>query len=544
MPRAQTPTSVCEFEVRATSKNRRVLRSRMEAGRQLYNAVLGEALRRLSRMRRDPGFDLAKALPKGPARQAAFAALRVKHGFREFDLHAHPSLAKSCWLRGHLDVHAAQKVATRAFRAVERWSFGQSGKPRFKRYGELESLEGKSNEAGIRFRPGTQVSRDIQRRSDEREGDRILWGGSFAKLSLSLVAIPGDEVQAHGLRIAREGGVKYSRLLLRTIRGEERAFVQLVLEGEALRKAKHTVRQGRVGLDLGPSQVAVVAEGQVETMPFCPGLDRKEAARRRFLRRLDRQRRANNPENYREDGTVRPRSQRRPWRSSGRQETTQQALQEVLRAMAAQRKSLQGELVHQVLALGNEVVTEKVNKRAWAKLWGRSVGHKAPGLFETRLAIVAGAAGGGLEGVSTRSTYLSSRCLCGRRAKKALKERKHTCGCGFIPEGKHADRDEFSAFLAFHCQGGVLDEQAARESWLAWGADCLLGSSSSNKEAASEGAMPSLRGRGPRRSGSISNGPERRREAGGGKTRTGERRGIHPLKARQPKVEPGGPHAA
>ena len=109
----------------------------------------------------------------------------------------------------------------------------------------------------------------------------------------------------------------------------------------------------------------------------------------------------------------------------------------------------------------------------------------------------------------------------------------------------HADRDEFSAFLAFHCQGGVLDEQAARKSWRAWGADCLLRSSSSVMEAANGEALPSLRGQRPRRSGSISNGPERRREAGGGKTRTGERRGgfSHP-KAHQPMLKSGGPHAA
>ncbi len=529
MPRAKTPSFVCEFEVRTTSKDRCVLRSRLEAGRQLYNAVLGEAIRRLARMRRDPAFEQAKALSKGPSRKAAFAELRAKHGFREFDLHAHPSLAKDCWLRGHLDVHAAQKAATRAFRAAERWSFGQSGKPRFKRYGELESLEGKSNEAGIRFRQ-----------------DAVLWGGAFGKLSLPLAVDEANEVQAHGLRVAREGGVKYSRLLLRAIRGRERAFVQLVLEGESLRKAKHPVRQGRVGLDLGPSQVAVVTESHAEIMPFCPGLDRKEAARRRYLRKLDRQRRANNPANYRPDGSVKPRTQRKPWQSSGRQDATREALAEILRAMAAQRKALQGELVHKVLTLGNEVITEKVNKQAWAKLWGRSVGHKAPGMFEARLGIVAGAVGGSLEQVSTRSTYLSSRCLCGKRTKKLLSERKHTCGCEFIPEGMHADRDEFSAFLAFHCQGGTLDEGTARASWLSWGADCLLRLSSGNTETANGAALPTLRVREPRLSSSTDHEAGQRREAVP-VLRTeadGERRDRKIPKPRKPNLKKEVPHVA
>lgn len=528
MPRPTTPSFVCEFEVQATSKDLRVLRSRREAGRQLYNAVLGEALRRLARMRRDPAFEQAKALPKGRLRSAAFGSLREQHGFREYDLHAQASLARTCWLRSHLDVHAAQKVATRAFQAAERWSFGALGRPRFKRYGELESLEGKSNEAGIRFRQ-----------------DAIHWGGAFGKLVLPLVVVPGDEVQAHAIQVAREGGVKFCRLLVRTIRGRERAFAQLVLEGETLQKAKHAIGHGRVGLDLGPSQVAVVTEGHVRTIPFCPGLDRQEAARRRFLRRLDHQRRANNPGNYREDGTVRPRSQRNPWRSSGRQEATRAALAEVLRAMAAQRKSLQGQAVNQVLALGTEIVTEKLDLLSWAKLWGRSVGHKAPGLFQSSLGRKAAARKGGLEEVPTRTTYLSSRCLCGKRVKKELKERKHACGCAFIPGGMHVDRDEFSAFLAFHCREGKLDEGAARESWQAWGADCLLRSPSSVKETANGEVLPSLRAREARRSSSIANEVGQRREAlplatGG----NGERRRALPSRPRKPRKIPEGTHVA
>lgn len=539
--RSKTPSFVCEFEVVAASKDRRVLRSRMEAARQLFNAVLGEALFRISRMRQDPGFEVAKALPRGKtgekatpqekaqakARQEAFAVLRVRHGFREFDLHAHPSLAPSCWIRDHLDVHACQKVATRAFKAVERWSYGQSGRPHFKRYGEVGSVEGKSNAAGIRFRQ-----------------DRILWNGTFGNLALPLIVNPQDEVQAHALRVAGEGRVKYCRLLLRTIRGRERAFVQVVLEGQAFPKAKHGVGTAEVGLDLGPSQVAMVAPGHVETIPFCPDLDRKEATRKRYLRKLDRQRRANNPENFREDGTMKPRPQQKRWKDSRGMRSTRTALAELLRGMAAQRKAMQGALVHRVLAVGNQVRTENVNKRAWAKLWGRSVGHKAPGAFEARLKVLAKASGGSLEEIPTRTTFLSSRCLCGMRKKKPLSERRHICGCEFVPEGTFVDRDEFSAFLALHCREGLLDEQAARESWAAWGADRLLRSSSRSTETANREALPTLRGEKPRQSGSISNGPGQRRKAGGGKTRTGERRGIHPSKVHQPQVEQEGSHVA
>ncbi len=90
------------------------------------------------------------------------------------------------------------------------------------------------------------------------------------------------------------------------------------------------------------------------------------------------------------------------------------------------------------------------------------MGHKTPGLFETRIATLAKAAGGSFEAISTYSTLLSSRCLCGARKKKTLSERKHFCGCEHVPEGTFADRDEFSAFLAMFSQESVLGIERAR----------------------------------------------------------------------------------
>lgn len=502
MPRCTTPSFVCEVSLRAGLHEVSVLGSRLEAARQLKNAILGEALRRLSNTRKDLGFDQAKALPsKTPAerkvRAAAFKVLRERHGFIDYALHTHPSLTEGCWIREHLDINTAQKVATRAFKSVERWSFGLGGKPRFARYGEVASVEGKTNGSGIRYRDGF-----------------VLWNGAHANLRMEVLWDPPDPVHAHGLAVARDRKIKYCRILLRSIRGRKQAFVQLVLEGQALRKAKHVIGAAEVGLDLGPSQVAAVSERCVKTIPFCPGLDRKEAARRRYLRKLDRQRRANNPDNYRPDGTVRPRSQRKPWVASAGQKTTRATLQEVLRALAAHRKSLQGQVVNEVLTIGNRVRTEKVNKQAWAKLWGRSVGHKAPGLFQASLERKVLATAGTFEEVPTWSTYLSSRCLCGKRAKKNLSNRKHECGCAFVPPGTFVDRDEFSAFLVLFCQEGLLDERAAMEAWAAWGVDTLLCALSDVKQAANGEAWPSFRGGDPRQSGSQRRGSSVREATG------------------------------
>ncbi len=161
---------------------------------------------------------------------------------------------------------------------------------------------------------------------------------------------------------ANQGKAKYVRLLTRSIRGGERVYAQLVMNGVLWTKVdkhgevRHPISAGVVGMDLGPSHVAVVAAGKVVSTDFCRNLDRKAKALRRFQRRMDRQRRANNPENYNSNGTAK--RGRRKCKSSARQRKTQHQVEEHHRKLAAQRKSLQGELAHQVLSLGNEVITE------------------------------------------------------------------------------------------------------------------------------------------------------------------------------------------
>jgi hypothetical protein len=252
---------------------------------------------------------------------------------------------------------------------------------------------------------------------------------------------------------------------------------------------------------------------------------------------MDRQRRANNPENYNPNGTAK--KGHRKWKRSKRQRGTQRQIEEHHRKLGAQRKSLQGELAHQVLSLGNKVITEKVSKVAWAKRYGRSVGHKAPGLFETRVATLAKAAGGSFEAISTYSTLLSSRCLCGARKKKTLSERKHFCGCEHVPEGTFADRDEFSAFLAMFSQGSVLGIERAVKAWKLWGADCLLRSVPSQK-VANGVALPPLRARDVRQSDSTGIGSEHRRKAASKWKRRAPERPITGVKLKPSLWEPPG----
>jgi hypothetical protein len=80
---------------------------------------------------------------------------------------------------------------------------------------------------------------------------------------------------------------------------------------------------------------------------------------------MDRQRRSNNPENYDERGRIKPRGkQRLHWKHSQRYLTVRRRKATRERRLAAHRKSLHGRLVHEIVALGTTIITEKVSYRA------------------------------------------------------------------------------------------------------------------------------------------------------------------------------------
>jgi len=104
-------------------------------------------------MRSDPAFEAAKSLPKGPpkstkaaARNRAFNDVAVAHGFTSDALGTYGSGLRLTWVRHHVGAQEAQRLATRAFDAVNRWNLGKGGKPRFKNVRRgLRSLECKDH---------------------------------------------------------------------------------------------------------------------------------------------------------------------------------------------------------------------------------------------------------------------------------------------------------------------------------------------------------------------------------------------------------------
>lgn len=453
MSRKKTPSFVTEIPLIVTPSQESALNKRFEAARQVYNACLGEALKRLDLMRQSKTWQKARKMPKGKAKTKAFREVNEHFGFRKYDLHAYAKQFGYSWLGHHLDSQTVKQLASRAFTWVEQYLFDRDrGRPRFKRYGTLNAVESANNLQGIIWR-----------------NSQVIWnaGRHGKKLVIDAIIDFKDLVLLHGL----ECRVKYVRLVRRRLNGKTRFYAQLVNEGKPYRRFE--MGEGVVGLDIGPSTVAVVGDDAARLLQFCDKLKNIQKEIKRLQRKRDRQQRGNNPNNYEPDWWEYPKGQKsrlkrgkirsgpKHWVKSNKQCETEKKLAELQRRQAEHRKSLHGHLINQILQMCDTVKMEKLSYKAFQRMFGKSVGMRAPGMFVERLRQKMGDAGGLVEEFSTYNTKLSQRCHgCGQVVKKPLSQRWHKCECGVT-----AQRDLYSAFLAMCVEDGEFNAPLADEQW-------------------------------------------------------------------------------
>jgi putative transposase len=338
-------------------------------------------------------------------------------------------------IKDHLDSHICQKIATRAYMATEKYLKKKRGKPRFKRKGWISSLEGKDNKAGIRFRSGV-----------------VNWKG--LKIPVFFDKKDPYLVEKHSLN----SKIKYCRIIRKIIKGKKRYFIQFILEGMPLIKEKNKTKDAIVGLDVGPSTIAVFSKEKASINAFCDELKPMSKEIKRIQKQMDRSKKQLNPQNYNEDGTIK--KGKLNWKKSNRYRKKQKSVKEVFRKLKEYRKRLHGKLANKICRFGNYIKTEKISYKGWQKIFGKSINKRAPSMFINILRRKVENTGGKLEEFSTKTTFLSQIChICEKKQKKKLSERWHTC-CNL-----KIQRDLYSAFLSYHVNNNVLDIRQVRLSW-------------------------------------------------------------------------------
>ena len=447
--RSKTKSFVAEFPLRVHRAQARVLRNRFLASGNLYNGVLGEIQAREHRMRADPAWQAARKLPKGnkntdegklknKARHVAFNALKVKHQFSEYSLQKYAEkMRDSSWINHHMGSSDCQTIARRAFKATENWVYDIMGKPHYKPSAEQSSIEGKTNDAVIRFR-----------------GDKVLWDG----LELPILFKDKDPYGWQADALACE--TKYCRIL----KQDDKTYsVQLVQEGLPPSRNRIFAKEGEGCYDLGTKTIGLyIPEVVAGLIPLNTIGDFKEKELAKIRQAMDRSRRSTNPKNYNSDGTIK--KGRKTWVYSRKYNLLKAEAKELERKLAAERKRERGELTNQMLALAPKWKTENTSGKAMQKNFGKSVGRNAPATFAAELDRKAVEIGGGVTRFSTYKTKLSQYDHIAKDyVKKPLSMREHHFRDGVtLP----LQRDVYSAFLGCYVYDDLLDASKVEKAWL------------------------------------------------------------------------------
>ena len=156
MPKSTTSSFITEIPVKTGSHEEAILQKRFFAANQQYNALLGETLKRLERMRKDERYGKARELYRQEEKKAEektiFKKLAEDHGYREYDLYGYCTQWNEKGSSLSIGARISQKIAKRACEAVDEYRKGIRGKPRFKGARGLNSIEDNSIDANLRLK--------------------------------------------------------------------------------------------------------------------------------------------------------------------------------------------------------------------------------------------------------------------------------------------------------------------------------------------------------------------------------------------------------
>jgi hypothetical protein len=447
LARKTTPTYTLELPLLIPVWQQHRLEKKFKIARYVYNSCLGEALKRHKRVKADKEHRALLRDPKSKGRDIQLSEIRLAYGFSEYGLHDFVRNVQHKF-KENIGSFEAQKLATRAFQAVEKLHFGKEKKVHFKAYDDDISVENKSNATGLRYADGN-----------------ILWGEKPTKkqpkpknwLCIPVVPKAKDEY-AH---LALMDKTKYVRILKREVRGKVRFFVQLIQEGYPPTKRNRKVADDetkRVGIDIGSSTIAISSEKTVQLRELAPECHADEKKLRCIQRAMDRSQRSTNPQNYHENSTTK--KGRKTWTYSKRYLQLRRERKELFRKIAVHRKQSHEKLANEILVLGSDVRVEtmrfqSLQKRAKKttrnkkngkinpkKRFGKSIANHAPAMLLTIIDRKLGYQGRSIKKIDTYATKASQfNHLTGEYTKKQLSERWNDVGEFRI------QRDLYSAFL-------------------------------------------------------------------------------------------------
>ena len=443
---------VLTLRLDTNTEDEKVLEKRFRIASHIYNVMVKEARKRIHKLKRDKEFkrimkNYRTSKMLSVSDKKILSDLRLLYGLSEYQFHSYLDRGQSQF-KLNIDSCTRQKIGTTVWKSAETNMFRKGRHIYYKKSSNMKSVEGKSNKTGIRFRE-----------------NKILWNG----LQLSVI-IKNKDTYAQEVLLKHE--VKYCRIVRKWHKHKYRYYVQLVMKGTPPLKHRLDINDTRkVGIDIGPSTIAVVSESGIVFEELAADVNNIDNELAKLQRKLDRQRRTNNPNNYNEDGTIRRQSKnfKRSWIVSRHQKLTQDKIRTLSAKKVSSTKQSHEILANRILLLGTDIyvedmnmqalakrmketkISEKTNKYQKKKRYGKSISNHAPAMLIEIINRKLSSVKKHVIKVNTYSIKASQlNHITGEYNKAELSERWKE-----LDDTNIVQRDLYSAFLLMNCSDTV-----------------------------------------------------------------------------------------
>ena len=384
-----------------------------------------------------------------------------------------------------IDAVFALTKAEDVWRGIEKCLYGNGETIHFLKYGELPCIRAKQMNRGIpmsvkdnkmQFKLGKTV---LELRINDRfQADEI-------NAVLSYLAEPEiTDAKAVDILIKEAYCIDtyrpcYATLVPKIIRGKYRVYLHLTIEGKAKPKydrfgnPRHKYGKGMIGADIGTQTVAYTSDTEVGLKNLSErgnSIQKSERLERLYYRAMDRSRRATNPQNYNQDGTVK--KGRKIWKYSNHYKKLKAKHSELCRINTVNRQLAINEDANHLRSLGDVFVTEpknasKLMKRAKEttknskgkfnkkKRFGKSIKNRCPSGFQTTIEKKFKSSGGTYIEVSQNYRASQYDHTADDYIKKKLSDRMYK-----LIDGTLVQRDWYSSFLlyCYDCKTQGIDK--------------------------------------------------------------------------------------
>ena len=377
---------ILQFPLKTQKWQEDVLDKRFNIARMIYNSLVNISLKRYHEMikttkYRELNSEITKLYKNKKANQKKIKIvgkelnnLRKEYKLTEYDFQKDVKEMQHHF-KTNIDSFTAQKIATRLWAAYDDLFFGDGKFIHYKKYGNIFSVEGKSNSTGIRFFKDKRL---------------LVWN----KLEIP-VSIKGNDYELEAL----ENKISYCRIVRKFIKNKYKYYIQIVFDGIPPRK--HKLGKGNVGIDIGTSTIAYVSKDKVYLDELANKVQNVDNEIAKLQRKQDRSRRATNPSDFKADGTINKKDDEKlVWIKSNHYIKTQSKLRELFRKQADIRKYLHECLSNEILEQGDNIYVEEMNFKGLQKRskktsknkkgrfkrkkrFGKSIANRAPAMLLT-----------------------------------------------------------------------------------------------------------------------------------------------------------------